>query len=64
MKCGLASMMLAFRTLSEHGLPNSSRVVFQAVTGEEATSAGTRELISRGAFKGVKDVIVGEGSAA
>ena len=61
MKCGLASMMLAFRALSEHGLPDSSRVVFQAVTGEEATSAGTRELISCGAFKGVKDVIVGEG---
>jgi len=61
MKCGLASMMLAFRALSECGLPESSRVMFQAVTGEEATSAGTRTLISRGAFKGAKAVIVGEG---
>jgi len=61
MKCGLASMMLAFRALSECGLPESSRVVFQAVTGEEDTSAGTRTLISIGAFKGAKEVIVGEG---
>lgn len=61
MKCGLAALMLAFRALSESGHLNSSRVVFQAVSGEEENSSGTRALLANGELKGVKAVIVGEG---
>jgi succinyl-diaminopimelate desuccinylase len=61
MKCGLAELMLAFKALAEIGLPGRSRVVFQAVSGEEATSAGTRALIARGGFRKARVAIVGEG---
>jgi len=61
MKCGLAGLMLAFRALAEDGIPRRSRVLFQAVTGEEDNSAGTRALLSRGAMAKTKAVIVGEG---
>lgn len=64
MKCGLAAEMVAFRALAEAGIPRTSRVVFQAVSGEEDTSAGTRTLIAKGGFKGAKAVIVGEGFGA
>ena len=61
MKCGLASLMLAFRTIAESDLKLNRSVVFQAVSGEEDNSAGTRTLISAGKFRDAKAVIVGEG---
>lgn len=61
MKSGLAAMMIALRAASETGIPKSSRVVFQAVTGEEDNSAGVRALLAKGAFRRAKAVIVGEG---
>jgi len=61
MKCGLAALMIAFREIAESDLLGSSRVVFQAVSGEEENSAGTRALIAKGELKNVKAVIVGEG---
>ncbi len=61
MKCGLAGLMVAFRALAEDGPPNGSRVVFQAVTGEEVNSAGTRALLSKGLMKRTRAAIVGEG---
>lgn len=61
MKSGLAGMMVALRAVSEAGIPRSSRVVFQAVTGEEENSAGVRTLLAKGAFRRAKAVIVGEG---
>lgn len=61
MKCGLAAMMVAFRALSEGDLIDRSRVVFQAVSGEEKDSAGTRALLSKGELRSAKAVIVGEG---
>ena len=61
MKCGLAAMMSAFRVLAEAGVPQSSRLMFQAVSGEEDTSAGTRALLSKGFFRRARAVIVGEG---
>jgi len=61
MKSGLAAMMVALRAASETGVPRSSRIVFQAVTGEEDNSAGVRALLAKGAFRRAKAVIVGEG---
>lgn len=61
MKCGLAALMLAFRAMSESGMPDSSRLLFQAVSGEEENSSGIRALISKGGLKNTKAVIVGEG---
>lgn len=61
MKCGIASMMIAFRAIAEILRPRNSRVVFQGVSGEEDTSAGTRALVAKGEFKKAKAVIIGEG---
>ena len=61
MKCGLAALMLAFRAISESGHLVSSRIVFQAVSGEEENSSGTRALLAKGELKNIKGVIVGEG---
>ncbi len=61
MKSGIAALMIAFRTIAETARPHSSRVVLQAVSGEEATSAGTRAMIAKGGFRNAKAVIVGEG---
>lgn len=61
MKCGLAGLMIALRTVADSGLELGSDVVFQAVTGEEDNSAGTRALIRAGKFKRARAVIVGEG---
>jgi len=61
MKCGLASMMLAFRALAESRCARGYRVCFQAVSGEELTGAGTMALIKHGEFRRGKAVIVGEG---
>ena len=61
MKCGLAELMLAFRTVADTRATHGTRVCFQAVTGEELTGAGTATLIRKGHFRRVKAVIVGEG---
>jgi succinyl-diaminopimelate desuccinylase len=61
MKGGIAALMIAFRSIAEMASPHSSRIVLQAVSGEEATSAGTRAMISKGGFRNAKAVIVGEG---
>jgi len=61
MKCGLASLMLASRTIADSGQKLDCSIVFQAVSGEEDNSAGTRTLISAGKFRKAKAVIVGEG---
>lgn len=61
MKCGIASMMLAFRALSQTAAAKHTRFMFQAVTGEEDTGYGTWELVNSGAFKGARAAIVGEG---
>jgi len=61
MKCGLACLMVVARVIAEHEIADKSRVMFQAVTGEEDMGMGTRVLVSSGKFKGVKAVILGEG---
>ncbi len=61
MKSGIAAMMIAFRSIADAMTSESSRIVFQAVSGEEDTSAGTRAMISRGGFRNAKAVVVGEG---
>ena len=61
MKSGLAAMMVAFRALAESGTLGDHRLVLQAVTGEEETGAGTRELVAKGHLAGASCVIVGEG---
>ena len=61
MKCGLASLMLAFKTIADSTRKLDCGIVFQAVSGEEDNSAGTRALISAGKFRKAKAVIVGEG---
>ena len=61
MKGGIAALMIAFRSIAEMAKPHSSRIVLQMVSGEEATSAGTRTMISRGGFRNAKAAIVGEG---
>ena len=61
MKCGIASMLTAYRAIAESGAARRIRFMFQAVTGEEDTGLGTRRLVKSGAFRGTKAVIVGEG---
>lgn len=61
MKSGIAAMMIAFRSIADVMTSESSRIVFQAVSGEEDTSAGTRAMITRGGFRNAKAVVVGEG---
>jgi acetylornithine deacetylase/succinyl-diaminopimelate desuccinylase-like protein len=61
MKCGIAGMMHAFRTIAGSDAARRTRFVFQAVTGEEDTGYGTWELVKSGAFRGTRAVIVGEG---
>jgi acetylornithine deacetylase/succinyl-diaminopimelate desuccinylase-like protein len=61
MKCGLAALMVAFKAIAESGHLTSSRIVFQAVSGEEENSSGMRALIAKGELKNTKAVIVGEG---
>lgn len=61
MKCGLASLMLAFRTIADSKVKLDCCIVFQAVSGEEDNSSGTRALIRAGKFEGAKAAIVGEG---
>lgn len=61
MKCGLASLMLAFKTIAHSNRKLDCSIVFQAVSGEEENSAGTRALIEAGWFRRAKAVIVGEG---
>jgi acetylornithine deacetylase/succinyl-diaminopimelate desuccinylase family protein len=61
MKCGLASLMLAFRTIAQANLRLDRSIVFQAVSDEEENGAGTMALISAGKFRKAKAVIVGEG---
>ncbi|MBU0623830.1 MAG: ArgE/DapE family deacylase [Candidatus Thermoplasmatota archaeon] len=61
MKGGIAALMIAFRSIAEMANQHSSRIVLQAVTGEETTCAGTRAMISRGGFRKARAVIVGEG---
>lgn len=61
MKGGIAALMIAFRSVAELLNPISSRIVLQMVSGEEAISAGTRAMISKGGFRNAKAAIVGEG---
>jgi acetylornithine deacetylase/succinyl-diaminopimelate desuccinylase family protein len=61
MKCGLAAMMVAFKTLAETQSTKGHRIVFQAVSGEEDNGSGTRALIRNGEFDGADAAIVGEG---
>ena len=61
MKCGLAAMMVAFRTLSSSDCLKGHSLKFQAVTGEELSGAGTRTAIASGEFSNARAVIVGEG---
>jgi acetylornithine deacetylase/succinyl-diaminopimelate desuccinylase-like protein len=61
MKCGIATMMLAYRALADCCRSRDFRFVFQAVTGEEDTGMGTWTLARSGAYKRAKAVIVGEG---
>jgi len=61
MKSGLAALMVAFKAIAESGQLESSRVVFQAVSGEEENSSGMRALIAKGELKNTRAVIVGEG---
>jgi acetylornithine deacetylase/succinyl-diaminopimelate desuccinylase-like protein len=61
MKCGMAGLMVAFKAIAESRHLASSRVVFQAVSGEEENSSGTRSLLSNGELQNIKGVIVGEG---
>ncbi|MDH3364709.1 MAG: M20/M25/M40 family metallo-hydrolase [Thermoplasmata archaeon] len=61
MKCGLASMMVAFRALAEAEPTKGHRIIFQAVSGEEDNGSGTRTLIQSGEFEGAEAAIVGEG---
>jgi succinyl-diaminopimelate desuccinylase len=61
MKAGIAALMIAFRSIAEIADQRSSRIVLQAVTGEETMCAGTRAMISRGKFRNARAVIVGEG---
>jgi len=61
MKGGIAALMIAFRSIAEMADRRYSRIVLQAVTGEETTCAGTRAMISRGGFRKARAVIVGEG---
>jgi acetylornithine deacetylase/succinyl-diaminopimelate desuccinylase family protein len=61
MKCGLACLMLAFRTLAETRLLKNTQLRLQAVSAEEYNCAGTLALISRGEYRRAKAVIVGEG---
>lgn len=61
MKCGLACLMIALRTLHENGADKHSRAMFQAVAGEEDMGLGTRILAQSGKFKRAKAAILGEG---
>lgn len=61
MKCGLASLMVAFRALAESDCLDSHRIVLQAVSGEEDLGIGTRTLIRNGEFRNAEAVIIGEG---
>ncbi len=61
MKCGIATMLLAYRAIAESGGAKQVRFAFQAVTGEEDTGMGTWTLAESGAYKRSKAVIVGEG---
>ena len=61
MKCGLACLMIAMRTIAENGLADKSRIMFQAVTGEEDSGMGTRVLVGAGKFRHARAAILGEG---
>jgi acetylornithine deacetylase/succinyl-diaminopimelate desuccinylase-like protein len=61
MKCGLAALMMTFRTLVGSDALRGRRVVFQAVPGEEDLGIGTRTLIREGGFRNAEAVIIGEG---
>jgi len=61
MKSGLAGLMIAFRTISEHRLAKGLNVKLQVVSGEELNGVGTRTLVLRGEFRKAKAVLVGEG---
>lgn len=61
MKCGLASLMVAFRSLSSSGRLRDHSLKFQAVSGEEYIGAGTRAVIASGELRNAEAVIVGEG---
>lgn len=61
MKCGLAAMMIAFRTLSASGRLGNHSLKFQAVSGEELSGGGTRAAIANGELHNAEAVIVGEG---
>jgi acetylornithine deacetylase/succinyl-diaminopimelate desuccinylase-like protein len=61
MKCGLASLMVAFKAMSDSESLGGHRLVFHAVSGEEKNGSGTRALIANGDLRGTEAVIVGEG---
>ena len=61
MKCGLACLMIALRTIAENELARKSRLMFQAVTGEEDCGMGTRMLAEAGMFRKARAAILGEG---
>jgi len=61
MKCGLACLMIAMRTIAEHRMADKTRIMFQGVTGEEDCGKGTRTLVESGKFKRAKAAILGEG---
>ena len=61
MKCGLAALMMTFKTLAGSDALRGRRIVFQAVPGEEDLGIGTRTLIREGSFRNAEAVIVGEG---
>lgn len=61
MKCGLACLMIAMRTIVDNGMADRTRIMFQGVTGEEDSGLGTRTLVERGKFRRAKAAILGEG---
>ena len=61
MKCGLAALMMTFKTLAGSDALRGRRIVFQAVPGEEDLGIGTRTLIREGHFRNAEAVIIGEG---
>ena len=61
MKCGLACLMIAMRTIFDNGMAKKTRIMFQGVTGEEDCGMGTRTLVETGKFRKAKAAILGEG---
>ena len=61
MKVGLACLMVATKTIAESGPIGRSRIIFQAVSGEEDCGKGTRVLVESRKLKNARAAILGEG---